>query len=188
MRKWLIALCLCAPAFGPALGQTSTPQLAETFLRNCLASSSLNQSRCEQARRQFATDLSQARSGIYQGQRAVAQALSGADGRTETNPVVENVQEGCAWRLVLLLLGHPEAGLEDVRLAARDCQRPEIDERRAEARAAELRRGMRRHSAPVQLVARQADLPPLCREIIARNAGTQGDLSALQELPAACRR
>jgi len=155
----------------------------------CAAVAERDRAYCQSLLDRYPEELRQAQAGEYQAQRNVAYVLSGGGTPGWPRPVPVDQQEGCAWRLVIVRLGHRQADDSDRRNLDLDCGRGGVDRGRAEQRAAELARGMRPAPGPKPATPLK-ELPAHCQEVIARNSVARplgAPSPPLEQVPADCR-
>ncbi|MBW6402059.1 hypothetical protein KPL78_29705 [Roseomonas sp. HJA6] len=137
MRLMLIALAAVGCAI-PAAAQVPTDaalrQQAERSLRSCDGLTGDDAQWCQMSRQAFVSAFQQAYRGNYQAQRNVGYMLRGS-----TSGIAADHVEACAWRLIIIAQGDPQADASDTANLRFDCGRLDARGRAtAEARAQAL--------------------------------------------------
>lgn len=107
---------------------------AERFTRPCTVADREGQQWCLINTEEFLRDYLRARAGDYQAQRNIAHMLGATRGgmlRDHYAGVTANPIEACAWRLVIITSGHPQAHTGDVTNVRMTCERLTGPERQA---------------------------------------------------------
>lgn len=125
-----LALLACL-ASAPAAAQPSNERVrqeAASYLRICISGDTEERQLCARARDEFVREYLLARAGEYQGQRNVAFLLGGSSRihpegkRPLLGPVIENHIQSCAWRIVIMSVGHPQVGDLDTSAMQTNCR------------------------------------------------------------------
>ena len=132
---WVLAAAVAVSAAG--LAPDPYRAQAEELLRFCAPDGEAGQE-CERNRATFRREYPLAMRGDYQSQRNVAFFLAGRMRDLDRSPVTPNLLQGCAWRMVILASGHRQTNDLDVSAMRIDCNKPEVDQTAAQARAARL--------------------------------------------------